>query len=50
VAHDPVRRVSKHQRRSSSRQYLSSPISSSSTHHPGSLPPGAVSRDTRFMQ
>lgn len=43
VAHDPVRRVSKHQRRSSSRQYMSSPISSSSNHHPGNLPPGAVS-------
>lgn len=43
VAHDPVRRASKHQRRSSSRQYVSSPISSASTHHPGNLPPGAVS-------
>lgn len=43
VANEPVRRTSKHQRRSSSRQYLASPISSSSTHHPGNLPPGAVS-------
>jgi len=40
VAHEPVRRVSKHQRRSSSRQYLSSPISSSN--HASNLPPGAV--------
>jgi len=40
VAHEPVRRVSKHQRRSSSRQYLASPISSSN--HASSLPPGAV--------
>jgi chitin synthase len=41
VAHEPVRRTSKHQRRSSSRQYLASPISSSNT-HAGNLPPGAV--------
>jgi chitin synthase len=40
VAHEPVRRVSKHQRRSSSRQYLASPISTST--HASSLPPGAV--------
>lgn len=40
VAQQPVRRVSKHQRRSSSRQYLASPISSSN--HASSLPPGAV--------
>lgn len=49
VAHDPVRRVSKHQRRSS-RQYVSSPISSSSTHHPGNLPPGAVSHHACALQ
>ncbi|OCF78226.1 chitin synthase [Kwoniella mangroviensis CBS 8886] len=39
--HDPVRRVSRHQRRSSSRNQLVSPISSSGGH--GNLPPGAVS-------
>lgn len=37
--HDPVRRVSRHQRRSSSRNQLVSPVSSSGHH----LPPGAVS-------
>lgn len=37
--HDPVRRVSRHQRRSSSRNQLVSPVSSSSHN----LPPGAVS-------
>jgi chitin synthase len=39
--HDPVRRVSRHQRRSSSRNQLVSPVtgSSNSSH----LPPGAVS-------
>jgi chitin synthase len=41
VSQEPVRRTSKHQRRSSSRQYLSSPISSSN--HASNLPPGAVS-------
>ena len=41
--HDPVRRVSRHQRRSSSRNQLVSPISSSGG-HAGQLPPGAVSR------
>ncbi len=40
--HDPVRRVSRHARRSSSRNQLVSPISSSS--HTSTLPPGAVSR------
>lgn len=39
--HDPVRRVAKHQRRSSSRNQLVSPVSSSS--HTSALPPGAVS-------
>lgn len=38
--HDPVRRVSKHTRKSSSRQVIS-PISSTS--HASNLPPGAVS-------
>lgn len=40
TGHDPVRRVSRHTRRSSSRNHLVSPISPSQ----GSLPPGAVSR------
>ena len=40
--HDPVRRVSRHQRRSSSRNQLVSPISSSGGHL-ANLPPGAVS-------
>ncbi|WVQ83493.1 hypothetical protein IAT38_005634 [Cryptococcus sp. DSM 104549] len=41
--HDPVRRVSRHQRRSSSRNQLVSPISSSSNGgHQGQLPPGAA--------
>lgn len=39
--HDAVRRVSRHQRRSSSKNQLVSPISSGG--HTGSLPPGAVS-------
>ncbi|KAK1920857.1 chitin synthase 3 [Papiliotrema laurentii] len=39
--HDPVRRVSRHQRRSSSRNQLVSPVSSSGHH--SNLPPGAVS-------
>jgi len=39
--HDPVRRVSKHARRSSSRNQLVSPASTSS--HSANLPPGAVS-------
>jgi chitin synthase len=39
--HDPVRRVSRHQRRSSSRNHLVSPVSSNS--HASQLPPGAVS-------
>lgn len=38
--HDPVRRVSRHQRRSSSRNHLVSPISSNS--HASQLPPGAA--------
>lgn len=40
--HDPVRRVSRHQRRSSSRNQLVSPITTSS--QSSHLPPGAVSR------
>ncbi|WWC87585.1 uncharacterized protein L201_002475 [Kwoniella dendrophila CBS 6074] len=40
AAHDPVRRVSRHQRRSSSRNQLVSPITSSGGH--GNLPPGAA--------
>lgn len=40
AAHDPVRRVSRHARRSSSRNQLVSPVSPAQ----GSLPPGAVSR------
>lgn len=40
--HDPVRRVSRHQRRSSSRNQLVSPVTASS--HSSHLPPGAVSR------
>ncbi|WVW79845.1 hypothetical protein I302_101815 [Kwoniella bestiolae CBS 10118] len=40
AAHDPVRRVSRHQRRSSSRNQLVSPISSSGGH--SNLPPGAA--------
>lgn len=39
--HDAVRRVSRHQRRSSSKNQLVSPISSGG--HTGNLPPGAVS-------
>ena len=39
--HDPVRRVSRHTRHSSSRNQLVSPVSSSS--HSSVLPPGAVS-------
>lgn len=39
--HDPVRRVSRHARRSSSRNQLVSPVSASS--HTSALPPGAVS-------
>lgn len=40
--HDPVRRVSRHARRSSSRNQLVSPVSSSS--HASHLPPGAVKK------
>jgi chitin synthase len=39
--HDPVRRVSRHARRSSSRNHLVSPVSGNS--HSSQLPPGAVS-------
>jgi chitin synthase len=39
--HDPVRRVSRHQRRSSSRNHLVSPVTGPS--HASQLPPGAVS-------
>ncbi|ORY25238.1 chitin synthase-domain-containing protein [Naematelia encephala] len=45
--HDPVRRVSRHQRRSSSRNQLVSPVSTSSQNH--SLPPGAVSFSVFFL-
>ncbi|KAK8861274.1 hypothetical protein IAR55_002093 [Kwoniella newhampshirensis] len=41
TAHDPVRRVSRHQRRSSSRNQLVSPISSNGG-HASNLPPGAA--------
>jgi chitin synthase len=41
VPHDPVRRVSRHARRSSSRNQLVSPVTASS--HTSVLPPGAVS-------
>ncbi|OCF32337.1 chitin synthase [Kwoniella heveanensis BCC8398] len=41
AAHDPVRRVSRHQRRSSSRNQLVSPISPTGG-HASNLPPGAA--------
>jgi chitin synthase len=44
TAHDPVRRVSRHTRRSSSRNHLVSPISPAQ----GNLPPGAVSQFIPF--